>query len=184
MWGRECYSTRLSGEGDSGSGGSLETRMCQRQEVAMIKSILVPIDFSDVTDTVLSVASRFAKAFDAKIVLTHVAKIKVNAGGLELCPKYMSDNVGEQLAEQDHVLHEHEKALRAQGLDVTAILDSGPPDQQVAEETESLKPDLVIVGSHGHGAFHHLLTSSVCESVMKHAMCPVVIVPMKTPPTW
>ncbi len=150
----------------------------------MIKSILVPIDFSDVTDAVLSVASRFAKAFDAKIVLTHVAKVTVNAGGLELCPQDMSDNVAEQLGKDDHVLHEYEKTLRAQGLDVTAMLDSGPPDRQVAEETEALKPDLVILGSHGHGAFHHLLTSSVCESVLKHATCPVVIVPMKTAPTW
>lgn len=148
----------------------------------MIKSILVPIDFSDVTDVVLSVASQFARAFNARIVLTHVALINGNAGGLELCPKAMNDNVSEQLCKADHMLHEYEKSLLADGLDVMAILHSGPPDQQITEEAQSLKPDLVVLGSHSHGALHHLFMGSVRESVIRGATCPVVSIPLKSQP--
>ena len=82
------------------------------------------------------------------------------------------------------VLHEYEKKLEAEGLNVTTILEPGPRDHQIVDEVESLKPDLVVIGSHGHGALHHLLTKSVCENMLKHATCPVVMVPMKTSAAW
>ena len=146
----------------------------------MIKTILVPIDFSDVTDVVLAVAGRFAKAFEARILLTHVATVKVDVAGFELCPQYVGNGVARQLGQEDRTLHEYEKTLRAEGLEVTAMLASGPAVHEIAEEAESLKPDLVILGSHSHGVLHHLFTSSVLESMLKHARCPVVIVPRKT----
>ena len=150
----------------------------------MIETILVPIDFSDVTDTVLSVASRFAKAFDARVLLTHVARVKENVIGFELYPEYLSKSIDKQLAQEDGLLHEYEKKLKAEGLNVTTILEPGPRDHQIVDEVESLKPDLVVIGSHGHGALHHLFTKSVCENMLKHATCPVVMVPMKTSPAW
>ena len=146
----------------------------------MIKTILVPIDFSDVTDVVLSVAGRFAKAFEARILLTHVATVKVDVTGFELCPQYVADSVARQLGQEDHTLHEYEKTLRGEGLEVTAMFASGSAVREIAEEAESLEPDLVVLGSHSHGVLHHLFTSSVLESMLKHATCPVVIVPRKT----
>lgn len=143
----------------------------------MIKSILVPIDFSDVTEAVLSAASEFAKAFHAKIVLTHVALVKHIAAGLEVCPDAVNASVAEQLGEANRRLHEYEKALLANGLDVTVMLDSGPPSQRVAEEAALLKPDLVILGSHCHGALRHLFMGSVRRNVLRNAECPVVSIP-------
>ncbi len=146
----------------------------------MIKTILVPIDFSDVTDVVLAVAGRFAKAFEARILLTHVATVKVDVAGFELCPQYVGNSVAKQLGQEDRMLDEYEKTLRGEGLEVTAMLASGPAVHEIVEEAESLKPDLVVLGSHSHGVLHHLFTSSVLESMLKHATCPVVIVPRKT----
>ena len=40
--------------------------------------------------------------------------------------------------------------------------------------------DLLVVGSHGHGAVHDKLIGSTSERVTHHAPCPVVIVPDPT----
>lgn len=41
----------------------------------------------------------------------------------------------------------------------------------------SAEADLLVVGSHGHGAVHDKLIGSTSERVVHHAPCPVVIVP-------
>ena len=39
--------------------------------------------------------------------------------------------------------------------------------------------DLVIMGSHGHGALYHLFTGSVVTGVLRRIDCPVLVVPLR-----
>jgi nucleotide-binding universal stress UspA family protein len=45
--------------------------------------------------------------------------------------------------------------------------------------------DLLVLGSHGHGRRHHSILGSVAESCVRHAVCPVVVIPVprETPQT-
>jgi len=59
-------------------------------------------------------------------------------------------------------------------------------EQRVVEGTagavlvdESLRADLLVVGSRGHGGFAQLLLGSVSQQCAQHAACPVVIVRSK-----
>ncbi|MDP6437587.1 MAG: universal stress protein [Gammaproteobacteria bacterium] len=38
--------------------------------------------------------------------------------------------------------------------------------------------DIVIVGSHGRGALRQLLVGSISEEVLRHAKCPVIVIPV------
>jgi universal stress protein A len=38
-----------------------------------------------------------------------------------------------------------------------------------------------VLGSHGHTAFYDLLVGSTAAGVLKHAPCPVVVVPPPAP---
>jgi nucleotide-binding universal stress UspA family protein len=51
--------------------------------------------------------------------------------------------------------------------------DAGPMLVWVAEHEGS---DVIVVGSHGHGAFKRLVLGSVSEHVVRHAPCPVLVV--------
>jgi len=53
------------------------------------------------------------------------------------------------------------------------------PARAILEVSRKQKADMIVMGSHGHGALHHLLTGSVTEGVLKAATCPVLVVPSK-----
>lgn len=41
--------------------------------------------------------------------------------------------------------------------------------------------DLLVLGSHGHGRLRHAVVGSVSEECIRHAPCPVVVVPAPAP---
>jgi nucleotide-binding universal stress UspA family protein len=41
--------------------------------------------------------------------------------------------------------------------------------------------DLLALGSHGHGHLHRAVLGSVSETCIRHATCPVVVVPLPAP---
>lgn len=43
--------------------------------------------------------------------------------------------------------------------------------------TAALDAEMLVVGSRGHTAFHHVLVGSTSQRVMRHASCPVVVLP-------
>jgi len=145
----------------------------------MFRKILVPVDFSDVTDKVLDEARRIARSFDAKTWLVHVAAPEPDFIGYEVGPAYIRDSLARNLRDQHQRLQAYQGTFTAEGLEATSMLVPGIPVRKVVAEAERLAPDLIIIGSHGHGALYHLLMGSVAESVLKHAACPVLVVPSK-----
>ncbi len=57
---------------------------------------------------------------------------------------------------------------------VEAKLAYGHPAEVLIDESRNA--DLLVVGSHGHGAFTGMLTGSVSVHCVNHAECPVVVV--------
>ena len=52
----------------------------------------------------------------------------------------------------------------------------GPPRTVILDEAENWGADLIVVGSHGYGAWHRFLLGSVSQSVVSHAKCSVEVV--------
>lgn len=81
-----------------------------------------------------------------------------------------------------------EIAERTQDEAVTAVLSGMREQPVVAREVvqstaadalveASRQADLVVVGTHGRGPVRSFLLGSVSQSVIKHAACPVVVMP-------
>ena len=49
----------------------------------------------------------------------------------------------------------------------------------ILEEAERLEAEVIIMGSHGHGALYDLIVGSVTEGVLRKAKCPVLVLPSK-----
>jgi len=64
-------------------------------------------------------------------------------------------------------------ADRPESVTVTAI--SGFPAQTLIDASRNA--DLLVVGTRGGGGFVPLVLGSVCNQVVHHAHCPVVVVP-------
>lgn len=51
----------------------------------------------------------------------------------------------------------------------------GRPASSLLAEAEQMKPDLIVVGSRGHGPFASILLGSVSTELVDHAPCPVLV---------
>ena len=145
----------------------------------MTKNILVPIDFSNVTDAVLDWARQLARAVDAKLWVIHVAPTMPNFVGYEVDPVAMRQAVAYELRDAHRKLQDFQRSVEDSGIEATSMLLPGRPVDKILEEADRLGADLIVLGSHGHGALYNLLAGSVCTGVLERASCPVLIVPSK-----
>ncbi len=61
-------------------------------------------------------------------------------------------------------------------LSVTTAVVNGLPKITILDEAKTFGAALIVVGSHGHGAFTRFLLGSVSQSISVHADCSVLIV--------
>ena len=64
---------------------------------------------------------------------------------------------------------------------VTVEAVSGIPAEAMLEAAATAGADLIVLGSRGTGGFARLTIGSVSDQVVRHAVCPVVIVPTTEP---
>jgi len=64
---------------------------------------------------------------------------------------------------------------------VTTRMVRGSPVLEILDEAATVKPAMIVMGSHRHGMLHHLLLGSVSGGVLKRATCPVLLVPVPHP---
>lgn len=142
-----------------------------------MKTILVPVDFSDCAVEVTETAASIAKAFSARILLIHVAAPEPEFIGYEPGPQSVRDTVARELVQEHKLLHAMDRQLEAKGLAVTSLVIQGYPVEKILEEAAKHQVDLIVMGSHGHGLLRNLLVGSVTEGVMRRSTCPVLVVP-------
>ncbi len=142
-----------------------------------MKTILVPIDFSDVTAAVAETAGKFAAAFESRIVLLNVAEPEPDFVGFEAGPPTVRATVARDFKIERQRLDELKAKCMACGCEVMALHIQGPVVEKILHEAGEQQADLIVIGSHGHGAFYDLLVGSVTNGVIKSARCPVVVVP-------
>jgi len=142
-----------------------------------MKNILVPVDFSDVTSNVVETARKFAAAFDGHLIILNVAEPEPDFVGFEAGPPTVRVAMARDFKVERQHLDDIKARLAASGLDATALHIQGPTVEKILHEVGEQQADLIVMGSHGHGALYDLLVGSVTNGVIKGAKCPVVVVP-------
>lgn len=140
-----------------------------------MKAILAAVDFSDVTLQVVAMARQLAGALGSRVILLHVVPPEPAFVGYQPGPESV------RLAVAHDVQHEHAALARLKeslvGLDVCALQIQGPIADRIVHEAATQEAGMIVIGPHGHGALYHLLAGSVTTEVLRHAKCPVLVVP-------
>ena len=144
-----------------------------------MKTILVPVDFSSVSVAVIEHAAQLAAAFSSAVWLLHVAAPEPDFVGYDEGPRSVREQVAGEMRDTHRRLQEESSRLRERGIDATAIQVQGATTETILHEADRLQADVIVLGSHGHGALHRALLGSVSEGVLHRAACPVVLIPSR-----
>jgi len=104
--------------------------------------------------------------FTAQAALPPLAKAAV---GKDIVNQYYAE-------ECEKVLAPVTKFLLRHGIDAKSSWKVGPAGLAIAKLAEQGKFDLVVMGSHGHGALVKLVMGSVATEVLAHCKVPVLLV--------
>jgi len=142
-----------------------------------MKTFLVPVDFSAVSEDVVNTAVSFARSFGAKVVLLHVIQPPIVTSEYALPVDAVQEAItaSEKSAESKFI--PLTARFQSADLEAEAVIRHGPPVYAILEEATKVKADFIIMGSHGHGKIYDLLVGSTASGVIKGARCGVVILP-------
>jgi len=143
-----------------------------------MKRIVALIDFSDVTPGVIRLARDMARAFNCELSLLHVVESQSDFADAE-DPQDVSTQA-HALGARHREMEILGMELKKEGVDATTTIAKAPHDRvdsKILEEIVRLSPDLIVIGSHGHGRLYRLLCGSASDTVVRKAVCPVVLVP-------
>lgn len=146
-----------------------------------MKTILTAVDLSPITQKVVDGAAHLATDLQAKLILLAVlepvaAYVPVGAA-MDVITAPMPMEPPDRNAVKER-LEEIAKPLRLSGITVETITAVSLPADEILEQAKTTGADMLVLGSHGHGALYHLFSGSVVTSVLHKAMIPVTVIPV------
>jgi manganese transport protein len=132
--------------------------------------ILVPLDHSEADSAALANAMAIAKSHDAEIVLLHVEEGVASRLHGELASTA-------EITEGRDYFEEIADGLMKEGIPTRIRVQYGKsPGREIARFAQEMKPDLLIMGSHGHKGLKDLIFGTTITSVRHHVSVPILIV--------
>jgi nucleotide-binding universal stress UspA family protein len=141
-----------------------------------IRMILHPTDFSESARYAFELACMLARAPGARVIALHVA----------VPPVVMYDESGERLpVVEDYRQAAREELSQLQASDprvrIERRLDEGEVAAAILRAVEEVRPDLVVMGTHGRTGLDRLVIGSVAADVMRKSPCAVAAVQVPNP---
>jgi nucleotide-binding universal stress UspA family protein len=148
------------------------------------RRILAALDLSEPSVGALRAAARFGLLARGSLTVFHAFQ-PPGKGNLVLAGMPGEAIAGHVAATAEEARQEVTRFLRGLDLDLgpqlpPILLEEGPPADALRRAVQRLSPDLVVLGTRGHGALKRLILGSVAEEVLRTLECDVLAVP---PPT-
>jgi nucleotide-binding universal stress UspA family protein len=70
-----------------------------------------------------------------------------------------------------------QKEIAQDGVKVTLNQPTGAVAEEILNQADAINADLIVMGTHGHGAMYNLLVGSATKGVLKHSAHPVLLIP-------
>lgn len=150
-----------------------------------MKKILVPVDFTSLTEPAVTHAIGIASVTGAEIILLHSFYDQIYftdggfGSGFESNVLVSEDIISEFYNQKKQALEELRTTVQdrvAKDCRVTAEMANGNPEFRILELIEQFKVDLVIMGSSDIGK-KGPIGGSVAKAVVDRAACPVMVIP-------
>lgn len=148
-----------------------------------MKTIIVPVDFSEYSEYALNAAAILAKKHDSDIIMLHMLELStVHAYGEETQKEHVEKELFyTKLAERKFDEFLSKDYLK--GISVTPIIRNFKVFSELGEVAEQNHADLIVMGSKGSSGLTEFFIGSNTEKVVRHSEIPVLVIKNK-PVNW
>jgi nucleotide-binding universal stress UspA family protein len=139
--------------------------------MALVKKIIAPTDFSDLSARGVRYAWQMAKDNGAELIILNVMLLDeantVDKRQMERHRERLDTFVADKLADL--------------GTDVKIrkTVDAGEAYGAILDCADTEQADLIVMSSHGRTGLSRMLIGSVTDKILRGASCPVLVVPAK-----
>lgn len=140
------------------------------EQTPVYRRILVPLDHTPLDRLAVSHAAAMARLHGARLYLLHVEEGVTSQ-------LYGPESSTAEVEAGEQYLARIAQSLRDQEISVeTSISHSSSPRKEIVRYAAEIKPDLVIMGAHGHGGLKDLIFGNTINPVRHNLQVPMLIV--------
>jgi nucleotide-binding universal stress UspA family protein len=149
----------------------------------MYKRILVPLDLSDLAETIIPHAVEIALCFKAEVLLFHVSSSYAEVFQRTM-PAGTSSTMNSEIIEQivnseantgRRYLDRLAQRYQSEPLEIRQILAQGSPARTILQYCEDQGVSLITMSTHGKSGLTRTLLGSVADEVMRESRLPVLL---------
>jgi nucleotide-binding universal stress UspA family protein len=148
------------------------------EALASLSSVIVPLDGSEMAESVLSPVADLALALSLQVILLRAYALPAATYGGDdyYVPNYIE--LKDQIKnESDSYLSSKASSLRAQGVaNVSTVAIEGSAADAIISLSHATLDNLVALSSHSHSGLQRWVLGSVTEKVVRHCEDPVLVV--------
>jgi len=139
--------------------------------MALLKKILAPTDFSELSAEGVRYACHLARDVGAQVIVLNVIVLDesntTGKGEMERHKQRLEEFVGKTIS--------HRADLK-----IREVVVAGQPYGAIVNCAEHEKVDLIVMSTHGRGGLSRMLIGSVTDKLLRSATCPVLVVPAES----
>ncbi len=138
-----------------------------------VSTIVVPVDFSDASETLLRSAINIARAYGASIQALHVYQDVFSV--LSMRTFDLSEEVVENVMLRE-IDAKFDQLLGAVTTDVpvTRVLRKGETAEEILDFVKEIHADLIVIATNARSSIEQFFIGSITQRIVRYASCPVL----------
>lgn len=138
-----------------------------------VSTIVVPVDFSSASESLLRTAVNVAARYGAEIHLLHVYQDVFSVLSMR------TFDLSEEVVEEHMLKEVHEKcdALLAAvqtDIPIRRVVRKGETAEEILDYVEEIKADLIVIATNARSGIEQFFIGSIAQRIVRYATCPVV----------
>lgn len=141
-----------------------------------LKKILLATDFSENAAYAIPYARDLALTFGAQIDLAHVHQPPIYTGAFAYGTIDIPAGYADETRRVLTARLEEQREKIGKDVEVKTTFMEGVPFRELIRHAAENQVDLIVMATHGHTGFKHVLLGSTAERVVREAPCPVLTI--------
>ena len=142
----------------------------------MMKSILVPTDFSKTSEYACKIAAKIAKKTSATVYLIHLIELPKGVIDMAASSKFSIPESMLYLRKIREKILKIRDSLFRKEINVKYIIKLNNPFDGIQKYADKIDADLIIMGFKGHSELEEMIIGSNTEKIVRSSKRPVIVI--------